>query len=752
VDRSPAGFRIRWVGLYLSVYLATVGTQYLLAPLNAVGTTIATAPHGWAFLLSGFALLWCSITATRLWLSVGVNIAAVSIIFWMAANYAAIGAFGSAMAHAGNGACLAWEAFSAISPAYRTRANLLGFALTFNVFVVGVHGLFVPAAIPPLIGSGIGGYEIAFLHAVSGGFAAIANLKTDRRLRMYGHSFAGIVLIWYAAARMFFSSADFLIHSPGNILRIVTTATLPFWEGAVANVRLLSLRMRLGAAFGMVTWSASTLLAYFVFLSVGGSRTELEMRDARVVALWMVPMASFAAAALGAVFAGRLTQMLHSLANEAEASRADPFGIDELDAVASVVQESAQMRRLHELAIRLTRLHDLRSLLGEILSAALAAAGAGKGTIELIEKDGVQRIHAQKGFWPDEGDFSGWLTESSAISESNEWIVIEDVERSPVLGTNARRDLLRAGVRAVQYAPLVTRRGSRLGHVAIYGASSRRPPETEQRFLELLTRQAADLIEKVREEEELRVTNQALSRANQDLRHFAFAASHDLQEPLRMITIYTQLLVKECAAHTNQAAIESAHYIVEGTAHMRQLISDLLAFTEIRGDGNTSAETVDLNDVIESVKLNLKSTIDDAQAVIFTEPLPAIRAHAPHFVSLFQNLLSNAIKYRGEAAPQIRVSFMEKGDELQFSVADNGIGIDAEYHQQIFAAFKRLHARTVSGTGLGLAICQRAVERYGGRIWVESDDGKGSTFHFTLPAIAVLSGGAAKMEESIEAK
>jgi signal transduction histidine kinase len=465
------------------------------------------------------------------------------------------------------------------------------------------------------------------------------------------------------------------------------------------------------------------------------------MRSARVVALWIVPVASFAAAALGAAFAGRLAQMLRSLPNATETSHAEPFGIDEFDEVASFVQESAQVRKLHELAMRLTQFQDLRSLLGEILSAALAAVGAGKGTIELIEKAGVQHIHTQQGFWREEGDPSEWLPELRGMSESRKLIIIEDVERSPVLGTDARRGLLRAGVRAVQCAPLVTRRGARLGHITIYGASPWRPPENELRFLELLTRQAADLIEKVREEEELRAANQALSRANQDLSYFAFAASHDLQEPLRMVTTHAQLLVKEYAAHANQVAIDYVRHIVEGTAHMRQLISDLLAFTEIRAGGDNSAEAVDLNDVIESVRLSLKTSIDDAQAVIVAEPLPTIRAHAPHFISLFQNLLSNAIKYRGEELPHIRVSSIEHGNELQLSVADNGIGIDPEYHQQIFAPFKRLHGRKIPGTGIGLAICQRAVERYGGRIWVESEAGRGSTFHFTLPTVAVHSAG-----------
>jgi PAS domain S-box-containing protein len=236
--------------------------------------------------------------------------------------------------------------------------------------------------------------------------------------------------------------------------------------------------------------------------------------------------------------------------------------------------------------------------------------------------------------------------------------------------------------------------------------------------------------------ESLRLANRALTRSNEDLERFAFIASHDLQEPLRMITTYAQLLVKQFESAAGGQAEMYVRNISQGTARMHELITDLLAFTEIRGEGDTPGEEVDLNRILDTVKLNLKAAIDDSGAVIAADPLPTIRGHAAHFIPLFQNLVSNAIKYRSERVPRIHIT-VEKHDGLHFALSDNGIGIEPQYHERIFVAFKRLHGRKIPGTGIGLAICQRIVERYGGRIWVESESGAGSTFHFTLPDAGV---------------
>ena len=232
---------------------------------------------------------------------------------------------------------------------------------------------------------------------------------------------------------------------------------------------------------------------------------------------------------------------------------------------------------------------------------------------------------------------------------------------------------------------------------------------------------------------DLAQSNEKLGRSNEDLERFAFVASHDLQEPLRMITLFSQLLVR---GHSGSATDESAGYvrnIVASARRMRDLLSDLLAYTDIGSGSLDSAQPVDLNQTLGHVLENLKASIQESGAVISTGPLPALRAHEGHFVSLFQNLIANAIKYRSGGRPEIRISYGRGNGWLRFAVRDNGIGIEPEYHTKIFVAFKRLHGQNIAGTGIGLAICQRVVDRYRGKIWVESEAGKGAEFIFTLP-------------------
>ncbi len=238
---------------------------------------------------------------------------------------------------------------------------------------------------------------------------------------------------------------------------------------------------------------------------------------------------------------------------------------------------------------------------------------------------------------------------------------------------------------------------------------------------------------------DLQRSNQVLALTNQDLERFAFIASHDLQEPLRMITAYSQLLIKSYPGQFDGQAATFVENIVDGTTRMRELLSDLLAYTEIRGRDEEPPEVVDLNAVIDDVRQNLKASIDESGAEVTNDHLPLLRVRQAHFQSLFQNLIGNAIKYRSAQPPRIHVSVQEVDGDLRFSVSDNGIGIDPEYHQQIFEVFRRLHSRKIPGTGVGLAICQRVVERYGGRIWVESRAGQGAAFLFTLPNVAVHS-------------
>jgi light-regulated signal transduction histidine kinase (bacteriophytochrome) len=159
---------------------------------------------------------------------------------------------------------------------------------------------------------------------------------------------------------------------------------------------------------------------------------------------------------------------------------------------------------------------------------------------------------------------------------------------------------------------------------------------------------------------------------------------------------------------------------------------DLLSYAEAGVDRGKVNELIDLNTILENVKQNLKIPIEESSAVITSQRLPEIEGQQAHFVQLFQNLISNAIKYRGEQMPRILISAEQLDNGWRFAVADNGLGIDPKYHSQIFGVFKRLHGQTISGTGMGLAICQRVIERYEGRIWVESQLGEGAKFYFTI--------------------
>ena len=226
-----------------------------------------------------------------------------------------------------------------------------------------------------------------------------------------------------------------------------------------------------------------------------------------------------------------------------------------------------------------------------------------------------------------------------------------------------------------------------------------------------------------------------LKRSNEELEQFAYIASHDLQEPLRMVASYTQLLERRYKGKLDADADTFIHFAVDGASRMQRLIQDLLAFSRVGTKGesliDTSSETA-LNEAL----LNLQGAIEDGRIVVTHDALPDVVGDQTQLIQLFQNLVGNAIKYRGTRPTQIHVSAKQNDDQWIFSVRDNGLGIDEKYFERIFGMFQRLHKREeFEGTGIGLAICRKIVERHGGRITVESRLGDGSTFRFTLPAI-----------------
>jgi signal transduction histidine kinase len=254
-----------------------------------------------------------------------------------------------------------------------------------------------------------------------------------------------------------------------------------------------------------------------------------------------------------------------------------------------------------------------------------------------------------------------------------------------------------------------------------------------------LRSEAAERERRLRQEAEAareRATSaiEALERANADLEQFAFSASHDLQEPLRMVATFSQLLQKKYSGQLDQQADAIIARCVEGATRMVRMIRDLLEYSRASSVTPLQPDSVNVEGVLADVLDNLRASIEESNAVVSHDSLPVVRVEVVHLQQILQNLISNAIKYRGTELPRIHVSAVRQGGEWLFSVSDNGIGIDPRYRDQVFGLFKRLHsASRYSGTGLGLAICKKLVERYHGRIWVESQKDSGSTFFFTLP-------------------
>lgn len=530
--------------------------------------------------------------------------------------------------------------------------------------------------------------------------------------------------------------------------------------------------------------------------------------------------------------------------------------IQELNA--QLTLELAAMTRMQQLSTRLVQAEEFPVLLGEIIDAGIEITRADMGNIQLFE-DGALKIVVHRGFDAAFLDFFETVFEGSGACgtalRSGERIIIEDVTQSPIFAGSPALEVLRAaGVRAVQSTPLISRSGERLGIFSTHYGTAQRPGARELRMLDLLARQAADLIERKRAEsallasegrfrqladsmpqivwtarpdgyldyfnerwyeftgfgrdrfgdtswqpilhpddaqsvheswydcvssgepfriecrfwdrherrwrwfmgralpvrdqggnivkwfgtctdidEQKRVETE-LRQANADLEQFAYSASHDLQEPLRGIKIYSQLLTSRYSNRLDGQALEFLEFLRGSASRMEMLVRDLLAYTQVTKIDAPDSDT-DANEALRYTLANLGGAIVESQACITSDALPSVRVHDAHLKQLFQNLVGNAIKYRSpDRAPTVHVSAKRLDGYWLFSVADNGIGIEPEYKERIFGLFKRLHSGDeYSGTGIGLAICQRIVDRYHGRIWVESTPGQGSNFQFTLP-------------------
>ncbi len=296
--------------------------------------------------------------------------------------------------------------------------------------------------------------------------------------------------------------------------------------------------------------------------------------------------------------------------------------------------------------------------------------------------------------------------------------------------TDAQRALVRAGEReSVRFEKRYLRKSGSVVWVNLGVALVRDHAGTPQYEIAMFD----DITERKESEAALREAHEELKRSNSELEQFAYVASHDLQEPLRMVSSYTQLLGRRYGGKFDADAREFMAYIVDGAARMKQLIEDLLAYSRV-GTKGKDFRPVEVEKALRRALGNLKAAIEESGASLTHDPLPTVPADEMQLAQLFQNLIGNALKFRSASVPRIQVTARDLGNAYEFAVRDNGIGIEPQYFERIFMVFQRLHNKgEYPGTGIGLAICKKVVERHGGHIRVESRLGEGSAFVFTLP-------------------
>ena len=434
---------------------------------------------------------------------------------------------------------------------------------------------------------------------------------------------------------------------------------------------------------------------------------------------------------------------------ECSPERRDPLPEPGAEGLPSRTLPSLDVDYLTKSSLALSSEIEQEALLKKIMNVVLESSGAQHGYL-LIEDQGSLIVRSESHV----GEKKTIRTAARRIEDvdgickaivryvyrTGERVVLGDARREGPFKDNA--EVQEIQVRSILCLPVV-KQSRRIGILYLENrlADSVFTPDKTQ-MTELLTAQSAVSLENARLVEDMKKAQEALaqrtedlSQSNRDLEQFAYVASHDLQEPLRMVAGYMELLKTRYQGRLDEKADKYIAFAVDGAQRMSTLIRDLLAYSRVntRGEGLKSA---DCDDAFRSALNNLGASIKDSGAAVTCDPLPVVQGDITQIVQLFQNLIGNAIKFRSpDRLAQVHVSAEAEGNEWLFSVRDNGIGFDQQYSERVFLIFQRLHSRGQypAGTGIGLAICKRIVERHGGRIWVASEVGRGTTFYFTIP-------------------
>lgn len=424
--------------------------------------------------------------------------------------------------------------------------------------------------------------------------------------------------------------------------------------------------------------------------------------------------------------------------------------------ISGALYNSAMVSRLGEMV----RERDLLARIGRIVTSTsdmddvyrqFAAAVAERVSLDRINvtvlggsKDSIrvaylsgEDIPGSWGSWQDM-PMKGTSEEQALLGGAGIWNLTEEIVQSGVLP--GELESMEAGFRSIITVPLLSMHET-VAFLTVASKVEGAYSEEDLQFLCLVGDQVAGAVATSLLVTELQRTHDELKRSNADLEQFAYVASHDLQEPLRMVSSYVTLLERRYQGRLDADADNFIHFAVDGAERMRQLIQDLLAFSRVGTRGGELVPT-DSRAALARALENLQVLIDETDARVIFEEMPEVNADPGQLELVFQNLIGNAIKYRGEDRPKVSVSAVAEEGHWLFGVKDNGIGFEQKFADRIFGVFQRLQTRSeYPGTGIGLAIAKKIVERHGGRIWAESEPGLGATFWFTMPASVDGSGG-----------